>query len=157
MGRRSRVYITLCSILDLWIMIIDSFCHCGQSYKDSTRVNFDSRVVYISNLLVKTTLESKFTSIKCLLATALTIFYFCSSWRIHFCRRTLLHNRSMGGSPSTRPGCSSLRTWSPRIGRLKKDNFRGFEPSRLVHTCPFYAVSCYVSEKQKYLKHNETG
>ena len=35
---------------------------CGQSYKASTLINYDSRVVGISNLLVNTSLESQFTS-----------------------------------------------------------------------------------------------
>ena len=36
---------------------------CGQSYNASTLVNYDSRVVSISNLLVIKTLESLFTSV----------------------------------------------------------------------------------------------
>ena len=43
------------------ISVIQSFNQkvtCGQSYKASTLVNYDSRVVSISNLLVIRTLES---------------------------------------------------------------------------------------------------
>ena len=38
----------------------------GQPYKASTLVNYDSRVINISNLLGITPLESYFTGVKCL-------------------------------------------------------------------------------------------
>ena len=46
-----------------WLYTVDI---CGQSYKRFTLVNYDSRAVITSKLLIFTTLESKFMLVKAL-------------------------------------------------------------------------------------------